>query len=73
MRSLNIDLPPDVSDDEARLMLAIRLFEEGRVSLGKAAETAGYTTSAFLEILAHKGVTTVRHSVGELEDDLRNA
>ena len=73
MRSVTLRLPPDVSEDEARLLLAVRLYEEGRVSLGKAAELAGYTTSAFLEILAHKGVTTVNHPAEDLADDARSA
>ena len=73
MRSVTLQLPPDVSDDEARLFLAVRLYEEGRVSLGKAAELAGYTTAAFLEILGHKGITTVNHPAEDLADDARSA
>lgn len=73
MRSVTLRLPADVSEDEARLLLAVRLFEERRVSLGKAAELAGYTTAAFLEILAHKGVTTVDHPAEDLAGDARDA
>ena len=73
MRTVTLNLPSHVSEDEARLLLAVRLLEEGRVSLGKAAELAGYTTAAFLEILAHKGVTTVNHPAEDLADDARSA
>ena len=73
MRTVTLQLPPDVSEDEARLLLAVRLYEDERVSLGKAAELAGYTTAAFLEILAHKGVATVNHPAGDLADDARSA
>ncbi len=31
----------NLDDDELKLALAIRLFEEGKISLGKAAEVAG--------------------------------
>ena len=68
VRTLTLDLPPDVSDDEARQLPAIRLYEERRVSLGKAADLAGYTVAAFLEILAHEGVTTVDHPAEDLAD-----
>ena len=73
MPSVVLQLPPDVSEDDARLLLAVRLFEEGRVSLGKAAELAGYSRPAFMEILAHKGVASVSYPPEELADDLRNA
>jgi predicted HTH domain antitoxin len=73
MRSVVLQVPPDVSDDDARLLLAVRLFEEGRVSLGKAAEIAGYSRPAFMEILAHKGVPSVSQPAEELVHDLRNA
>ncbi len=73
MRSVTLQLPHGVSGDEARLLLAVRLFQEGRVSLGKAAELAAYTTAAFLEILAHKGVTAVNHPAEDLADDARRA
>lgn len=73
MRTVTLLLPPDVSEDEARLLLAVCLYEEGRVSPGKAAELTGYTTAAFLETLAHKGVTTVDHPAEDLADDAQGA
>jgi len=73
MRSVVLQLPPDVSEDDARLLLAIRLFEEARVSVGKAAEIAGYSRVAFMEVLAHKGVASVNYPAQDLADDIRNA
>lgn len=73
MRSVVLQLPPDVSDEDARLLLAVRLFEEGRLSLGRAAEIAGHSRPAFMEILAHKGVPPVNYPPEDLADDLRNA
>ena len=73
MRSVVLQLPPDVTEDDARVLLAVRLFEEGRVSLGKAAEIAGYSRLAFMEILVHKGVASVNYPAENLADDLQNA
>jgi len=73
MRSVKIDIPPEISDDEARLLLAIRLLEDGRVSAGKAAEIAGYGRKAFMEVLAHRKVTLVDYPASELEEDRKNA
>ena len=51
MKKITITVPSEVSNEEARLFLAIKLFELGKVSLGKAAEIAGYPKLAFMEIL----------------------
>lgn len=39
-----------------RIYLAVELYREGVVSLGKAAEIAGVTKAEMMEILASKGV-----------------
>jgi predicted HTH domain antitoxin len=48
MNQLVIDLPPEVTAEEARLLLAIRLFEIGRLSMGQAARLAGCSRSTFI-------------------------
>jgi len=46
---------PHVSlDDELKLALAIKLLEEGKISLEKTAEIAGFSDRAFVEILLKK-------------------
>jgi predicted HTH domain antitoxin len=39
-----------------RIMLAIRRYEEGKFSLGKAAEIAGKALSEFLDLLSEFGI-----------------
>ena len=73
MRSVLGNLPPEVTDEDAQLLLTVRLFEEGRVSLGMAAQMAGFSTRAFIEVLARKGVPAVNYSASEVSEDLRNA
>lgn len=48
---LKLDLPSNLSKDEVQTLLAIKLFEMGRVSLGQAARLASYSKRAFIEIL----------------------
>ena len=48
---LKIQLPPEVQNEEAKLLLMIKLFETGKLSLGKAAKFSGYSKQAFMEIL----------------------
>jgi predicted HTH domain antitoxin len=73
MRAVTLQVPASVSDDDARLVVAIGLFVDGRVSLGKAAELAGFSRRAFMEILAHRKIPTVNYPASELDEDLANA
>lgn len=70
MLSLNLDLPPDISADEARLLLALKLYETHRVSLGKAAEIAGYTKPTFMEIAGKYGIPVLDYPPGDLEREI---
>lgn len=70
MSKLEVDLPVTVSEDEARLLLAIKLYEAGRVSLGKAAEIAGYSVQTFIELLGHYKVPIVCYPPEELHREV---
>ena len=63
----------NIKEDEVKLLLAIKLLEEGIVSLGKAAEIAGYSEKAFVEILVHKGIPPIKYSKLDLEKELKHA
>jgi predicted HTH domain antitoxin len=45
----------EVSEDESRLLLAIKLYELGCLSLGQSAKLAGYSKRAFIELLEKYG------------------
>jgi predicted HTH domain antitoxin len=51
MTTLVVELPTEIDAEEARLLLAIKLYEMGRLSLGQAAQRAGYSKPAFMELL----------------------
>jgi len=65
-----IDLPSHVSADEACLPLSIKLYEAERVSLGKAAELAGCSKRAFMEILSKEGIPVINISPEDLDREL---
>ena len=44
---LRITLPPSLSEDEARLLLGVKLYEMGKVSLEQAAKLSGFSKRAF--------------------------
>jgi predicted HTH domain antitoxin len=65
--------PIDISEADARIYLAIKLFEEHRVSLEKAAEVAEYPLDKFIELLSKKNIPVIDYPVEELKEDIRNA
>lgn len=73
MPSITITLPDSVAEQEAKLLLAIKLYETGRLSCGKAAEVAGYSKRTFLELLGKNGVPVFDMSSNELDEDVSHA
>jgi predicted HTH domain antitoxin len=73
MSELKVELPPEVPVEEARLLLTIKLFETGRLSLGQAARMAGYSKKAFMELLGKAGVPVFDYPSGELQKEELNA
>ena len=58
---------PDELAVELRLTLAVRLFEEGRLSLGKAAELAAMHKAEFMEELGRRKVSVFNWDAAEIE------
>ncbi len=65
-----LDLPPSVSADEARLAMSVRLFEKGRLSLGQAANLAGFSKRAFIDILGREGIPVINYPAEELHKEV---
>jgi predicted HTH domain antitoxin len=61
------------SDSErARLLVALELFREERVSLGRAAELAGLGVEEFMELSAHRQVP-LHYTADDLAEDRNTA
>ena len=67
---LAVELPFNVSNDEARLALAVRLFQKGRISLGQSAKMAGFSKRAFIDVLGREGVPVVNYPADELAKEI---
>ena len=62
-------LTPETASDQARRMLALFLYEHGRISLGKACELGGFNQWEFAEMNRELAIPlTVREE--ELKEDL---
>lgn len=71
---VTVTLPElNIKEDELKILLATKLFEEGVVSLGKASEIAGYSEKAFAEVLVHKGIAPIKYANLDLNKELSNA
>jgi predicted HTH domain antitoxin len=70
---LSLKESPEEFLAEARLLLAIKLYELGRVSTGRAAELAGIPRVAFFFALSRFCLSPIGVDPTELEQDLANA
>ncbi len=70
---LNIPKTVDFDDKEARMAIAARLFEKGKLSLGQAAEVVGMSKREFMENLSSFGVSLFNYSPSDLDRDFENA
>jgi predicted HTH domain antitoxin len=65
-----LNFPPEVSEEEARLLLAIKLYELGRLSLGQSAKLAGYSKRAFIKLLGKYSVPVVAYPPEDLRGEV---
>lgn len=70
---LSLKTNPQEFESEARLLLAVKLYELGRVSTGVAAQLAGMGRVAFMFELARFGLSPMGQEPEELAEDLANA
>jgi len=75
MKTLVLNIPEtvDLDEKEAKTMLAANLYEAGKLSLGQAAELAGYSKRTFMELLGNYNVSVFNYDAKALESDIENA
>ena len=70
---LALGMTPDEFAKEARTLVAVKLYEMGRLSTGAAAELANLSKPLFLNRLAAYNVDTFNISEDELRSDVASA
>lgn len=74
MKTLTVNIPQTagVDEREAKMSLASKLYERGKLTLGQAADLAGYSKETFMELLADYNVALIDYPAEELEEDIKN-
>lgn len=73
--TISLEIPREVihatrmRPQELRRELAVYLFQQGRLSFGKAREMAGMTVWAFQQLLGSRGIP-VHYDLEDYEEDL---
>lgn len=55
------------------MIIASKLYEDGKLSAGQAAKVAGLSKRTFIELLGKYGVSIFSTSVTDLKSDIANA
>lgn len=83
MQTVSLEIPattfaalgesPDEFINEMRIAAAVKWYELGRLSQGKAAEVAGLSRAAFIEALSRFRVSPIQITADELQKELTDA
>jgi predicted HTH domain antitoxin len=70
LRTLEIELPDSIEPSDARVALALALFGSGKLTLGQAARTAGYSKAVFMEIAGQHSVPVFDYPADDLRREI---
>ena len=75
MRTVTINIPDtvDVDNIDIAMLVSTKLYEQGKLSLGQAAEIAGLTKRTFAELLGSYNVSIFNYPASDLSNDVSNA
>ncbi len=75
MKTVTLSIPDslEIDDKEVAMLVATRLYEQGKLSLGQAAEVVGLTKGTFAELLGKYNVSIFNHPASDLTRDIANA
>jgi len=75
MINYQIQLPDSlkIGDFDLKMLVATKLFEDGRLSSGQACKIVGISKRAFIEVMGKYNVSLFGNNIQDLEDDFANA
>jgi predicted HTH domain antitoxin len=75
MKTLTLNIPDDLDVDNRGLAMLVstKLYEQGKLSLGQAADVAGLSKRTFAELLSNYNVSIFNFPASDLARDVANA
>jgi predicted HTH domain antitoxin len=75
MRSVTVNIPDNLGLNENELLIyfAAKLYEDGKLSSGQAAEFAGLSKRTFIELLGKYGISLFNYTTEDLDNDIKDA
>jgi predicted HTH domain antitoxin len=75
MRTITLNIPDslEMNNKEFLMLVSTRLYEQGKLSIGQAAELAGLTKRTFAELLNQYNVSIFNFPASDLTSDVKNA
>ena len=75
MKTVTLNIPDslDIDNREVAMLVATQLYEQGKLSLGQAAEVVGLTKRTFAELLGKYNVSIFNYPATDLTRDIANA
>lgn len=75
MKTMTLNMPDslDLDNKGLAIFVASRLYEQGKLSLGQAAEVAGLSKRSFAELLGSYNVSIFNFPAADLSRDVANA
>ena len=72
---MNLNIPDNVeiNSNELTVIVATRLYEKGKLSLGQASEMIGCSKRSFIELLGEYNISVFNYPASDLASDVRNA
>ncbi|MHB8337856.1 MAG: UPF0175 family protein [Ignavibacteriaceae bacterium] len=75
MKTITLNIPDDLDLDnrEVSMLVATKLYEQGKLTLGQAAELVGLSKRTFAELLGIYGISIFNYPASDLSKDVINA
>lgn len=75
MNTITLKVPESLqlSKFDVEMIVATKLYEDGKLTSGQAAEMVGVSKRTFIELLGKYGISVFGYDFEELQKDLKNA
>ncbi len=75
MKTITLNIPDnlDLDNREVSMLVATKLYEQGKLTLGQAAELVGLSKRTFAELMGTYSISIFNYPASDLSKDVINA